>query len=74
MTEAHINEAVNQLAKSDKGRNAMQHIYNWLTESGLSLDRQNQACALLLLEAAWGRFPGTVRDAIRDVIDPPTDS
>ena len=60
-----INECAQQLARSDKGRGAMLHLLAWLDDDGLSLDVTNQLAVIGLLEAAWGGYAGSARDAMR---------
>lgn len=67
--EDHICEAVAQLAKSGRGRNAMRHLLCWLDDDGLGLDTANQDAVIALLELAWGGWAGSVRDVMRDRIE-----
>lgn len=60
--------AAQQLAKSDKGRDALRRVLEWLEAGGLSLDGQNQQAILLLLEHAWGGKAGTVRDVMHEAL------
>lgn len=59
--------AIKQLSKTERGRNAMRHILNWLDDDGLGLDVDNRSCCTMLLGICW-RMPGSGRDAIREAI------
>lgn len=59
------------LATTDKGRDALRRVLDWLESSGLSLDSDNQQGILLLLDAAWGDYAGTVRDLMREALREP---
>jgi hypothetical protein len=63
-----VRKAVEQLARSDKGRSAMRHLLKWLEDDGLSLDHENQAAAVTVLKGAWGAWAGTTRDLLREAI------
>ena len=70
MIEFQIRNAARQLAESEKGREALGCLLNWLERSsGLSLDGRNQEAVLLLLQAAWGGYAGTVRDAMHAAVE-----
>lgn len=64
----HLFDAANDLAKSNKGRSAMRHLLSWLDHDGLSLDFDNKERALTLLIGAFGSYPGTARDAMREAL------
>lgn len=68
VTGASIEAAVAQLNKTDRGRSAMRHMLGWLDDDGLGLDEKNKSAALTLLLGAWGTFPGSARDAMRDAL------
>lgn len=68
-TMTDIQDAVAQLAKSRKGRNAMRHVLAWLDDDGLALDEQNQEAISVLLQAAWSGLAGSSRDAMRAALD-----
>lgn len=61
-------EAANRLAKTTRGRNAMRRLLEWLDDDGLGLDGDGKRDTLTLLAGAFGRYPGTARDAMRDVM------
>jgi hypothetical protein len=63
-----LHAAAQQLAKSDKGRDALRRVLDWLEASGLSLDGQNQQAILLLLEWAWEGKAGTVREVMHEAL------
>jgi hypothetical protein len=60
--------AAQHLAKSEKGRDALRRVLDWLENSGLSLDGNNQQAILLLLEWAWEGKAGTVREAMHEAL------
>ena len=62
-------DCANHLAKSAKGRSALIHILAWLDDTGLALDEVNKEAAMTLLMGAFGRYPGTARDAMRDALE-----
>lgn len=62
LTANDMHEAAQQLAKSEKGRDALHHLTQWMDESGLSLDQTNQIAVFILLCGLFGSFPGTARD------------
>ena len=66
ITQPDLQAAVDQLAKSERGRNAIRRLLDWLDADGLALDAPNQRAAITLLLAAWGPFPGTARDLMRE--------
>lgn len=66
--EAELRTAAQHLAKSDRGRDALRHVLEWLEASGLSLDERNQRAILTLLESAWGGWAGTARDAMHEAL------
>ena len=67
--EFQIRNAAMQLAQSERGLEALDCLLNWLEGSGLSLDGRNQQAVLLLLQAAWGEYAGTVRNAMHDAME-----
>lgn len=66
--EAELFAEAQQLAKSEKGRDALRRCVDWLEASGLSLDNRNQVAILRLLEAAWGEWAGTTRDVMHQAL------
>lgn len=66
MIPDEISVAVGILSQSSRGRNAMRHALAWLDDDGLGLDQRSQEAVLALLDAAWGSYAGSVRDAMRD--------
>ena len=65
--DQQIQNAVNQLARSAVGLQALQVLGGWLDADG-NLDGANQNAVLMLLEAAWGGHTGTIRQLIREAI------
>ncbi len=61
-------DCADHLSKSDKGREALRAILAWLDAGGCSLDIDNQNAVLTLLSGAFGRFPGSSRDAMREAL------
>lgn len=69
LTQADMIEAAQQLAKSDKGRNALTALLDWLNADGLGLDAFNKRAVFTLLNGAFGPFPGGAREAMEDALD-----
>lgn len=69
----HIKEAVAQLNRSEKGRDAMAHLRAWFDSSACSLDTANQDAVFTLLELTWNGHVGWIdtRDVIEEAIGPP---
>jgi hypothetical protein len=65
ITELDIDGAVKSLARSERGRRSMHDTLAMLDNGGITLDAVGQSAVLVLLQAAWGAYPGTARDAIR---------
>ena len=64
---AELRACVEQLDRSDKGREALKLIYDWFQYgSGLSLDAKNQSACLTLILAGLETAPMTVRDLMRE--------
>jgi len=61
------NEAVEQLAQSERGRGALRAIHMWLDNSGFGLDGANQAAVHAVLDYAWSHPLATI-DAIEAAI------
>jgi hypothetical protein len=57
-------QAIADLNKSDRGRNALRRMLVWLDDDGLGLDGVNQDAIVFLLREAWRR-PGSTRDLMR---------
>jgi hypothetical protein len=70
ITETDLQNAVEQLMLSGRGQTALKQLVKWLDDAGLGLDSDNQDAVLLLLQAAWGPFPGTAPDLMRDATRP----
>lgn len=66
--ELELMHAARQLAESTRGRDALRRVVDWLEESGLGLDQNNQQATLTLLEHAWAGYAGTVRDVMHEVL------
>jgi hypothetical protein len=60
--------AARHLAESEKGRDALRRVLDWLEASGLSLDGQNQEAILELQRIAWEGWAGTVREAMHEAL------
>lgn len=58
---------IRQLRQTQRGRSAMRHILAWLDDDGLGLDDKNQAAIISLIALAF-RYPGSTRDAMREVV------
>lgn len=66
--ESRLTSEAKHLSRSDKGRDALERVLDWLESSGLSLDGRNQQAILTLLENAWGGYAGTVRDVMHEAL------
>lgn len=62
-------EAVKQLSRSRRGRNALRMLLALLDDGGISLDALNQFALLTLLQDAWAK-PGSTRDLMREALEP----
>lgn len=65
LTEAYLQQAIDQLKRSAEGRNALAHLVAWMDEGGVTLDVDNQEAVVTLLLGAWGEFSGTTCDMMR---------
>ncbi len=57
-----IAKAVETLKFSERGRAAMGQLHDFLRDTGLSLDGPNRDAVTMLLQQAFGDFPGSVLD------------
>lgn len=69
-TTDDLRVAASNLSKTTRGRHAMRWLLGWLDDDGLGLDSLGQESVLMILEAAWGPFAGTARDAMREYVLP----
>jgi len=60
-----LTAAAERLARSQRGRNAMRRVLDWLDDDGLGLDGGNKEAILCLLDAALHAHPMSARDAMR---------
>lgn len=60
-----IQNAVDQLSKSSRGRGAMQSLLDWVTQHGVGLDGDNWLAVHTLLDYTQGGLSGTVTDTMR---------
>ena len=60
-------DAIHQLARSERGRHALRVLLDWLDDGGIALDQRNQQAVMTLLYDAWRR-PGSTRDLMRDAL------
>ena len=60
-----MSDRAESLASSDKGRAALRAIYDMAQGPAGALDQRNQGYAVELLQACWGEYAGTTRDAMR---------
>lgn len=58
-------ECAEQLAQSERGHAAMQHLLAFLEDCGLGLDDKNKNAFLDVLFCAWYKSPMDARDALR---------
>jgi len=70
VTQKDVNDATSILGRTMRGRHAMQWILGWLDDDGLGLDGLGQEAVLILLQAAWGQWSGSTRDAMRAFVLP----
>ncbi len=63
-----IRSAVQQLGRSETGRQAMTELLAFLDGAALSLDQSNKEAALTLLCSAWDDLPDQVRSMMRDAV------
>lgn len=56
--------AAAHLRTTDRGRKALESIWHFFEEGGMSLDEDNQQAVLMLMSAGMGHFQGTVREAL----------
>lgn len=67
MTEMQV--AAESLAMSDRGREALRSMLEWMDQTGvLGLDARGKASCLVLIQAAFTSSPGSARDAMRDAL------
>lgn len=71
VTGEQIHGAIDLLAQSERGRQAMQGVVSFVDcfASGLETKEQTAMCALLA--GLWGNFPTTTREAIREALVSP---
>ena len=63
-----LEQAVEQLNRSEKGQQAMRDLLALLENGGISLDGNNQRHVLGLLSGAWGSHAGTALEALRGMV------
>ena len=63
-----LNRYVKQLSRSERGRNALRRLLEWLDDDGIGLDYANQTAVLNVIALAW-RYPGGTRDAMREIVE-----
>lgn len=63
-----IQHCIKHLSVSERGRNSMRHVLNWLDQDGLLLDGDNKNAILILIDLAY-RYPGSARDMMREAIE-----
>lgn len=66
--EIDMHEVVEQLRRSERGRQAMRIVLEWMDIGGIGLDHQNQTAILRLIALMW-RFPGSARDYVRETLE-----
>lgn len=67
--ERDLQDAIEQLCRSEKGRDALALLYPFV-DASLSLDGSNKRACQVLLMGAWGSFPGTALDLLREAQPP----
>ncbi len=68
-TRGQMEQAVEVLQGSERGRATLQGVLTLLDESALGLDHRGQNAVMTLLRSAWGPFAGSTRDCMRDALD-----
>lgn len=68
-TRDQMEQAVEVLQGSERGRATLQGVLTLLDESALGLDHRGQNAVMTLLRSAWGPFAGSTRDCMRDALD-----
>jgi hypothetical protein len=68
-TKLDIEAAVEELAHSKRGRQALADLLAFLDNGGISLDSLNQRAVATLLMGVWGVRTQPVIEAIRDDIE-----
>lgn len=65
--EGSAKRSIQTLSQFDRGVDAMRDALIMLDNGGISLGQHDQTALVQLMLAAW-RCPGSVRDAIREVV------
>lgn len=66
ITVSELERCAAQLGRSEAGRATLRYLLDWLDDTDINLDSQNQEAVFTLLEGFWGSFSGTARDVVRD--------
>lgn len=61
--------AADTLSKSNRGRQALSALLEWLDDGGCCLDGQNKEAVLILLRGAFGEFTGSARHVMREALE-----
>lgn len=69
ITREDLHRAARQLGQSDRGREAMRGLLDWLNERWMSLDERNQQAVLILLLGAFGSYTGSAREAMAAALE-----
>lgn len=70
ITPNEIESAVQTLTRTERGREVMRQVLGMLDDVGVGLDMEGQAAVLTLLQATWGQYTGSARDAMREALGP----
>lgn len=65
-----IESAVQTLSRTERGREVMRQVLGMLDDAGVGLDLEGQAAVFTLLQATWGQYTGSARDAMREALGP----
>ena len=69
VTRNKLAAAVVQLSRSERGREAMQHLNDLLMFGGSGLDTENQEAVLSILRAAWTDWTVTACLLMNEALD-----
>jgi hypothetical protein len=64
MSPAEIEQAIDQLNQTERGRKVIEHLYAMLNDGGISLDSRNQQAVVTILCGAWGKYSGTTLELL----------
>lgn len=68
LTKIHLKRAVDCLASSQRGREALRDILSFICNGGDGLDTINQSAVITILRCQFGPFAGSTREEISRVV------